>query len=87
VSGLRASGRAAPQVEMVVRVTEGDPGKMAPMVAEVLSKNVSVFVANGPAVLQTVQAITKTLPIVAIDFESDPISSATPRASPGRVAT
>ena len=75
VSGLRASGRAAPQVEMVVRVTEGDPGKMAPMVAEVLSKNVSVFVANGPAVLQTVQAITKTLPIVAIDFESDPISA------------
>ncbi len=75
VSGLRASGRAAPQVEMVVRVTEGDPGKMAPMVAEVLSKNVSVFVANGPAVLQTVQAITRTLPIVAIDFESDPISA------------
>lgn len=73
VSGLRSSGRALPQVEMVVRVTDGDPGKIAPMVAEVLAKNVSVFIAVGPAVLQAVQASSRTLPIIAIDFESDPI--------------
>ncbi|HEX9466089.1 MAG TPA: hypothetical protein VGB82_26105, partial [Alphaproteobacteria bacterium] len=52
VSGIRASRHPLPQVEMVVRITEGDPAKLAPMVAEVLAKNVSVFLANGPAALR-----------------------------------
>ncbi len=52
---------------------EGDPAKLAPMVAEVLAKNVSVFLANGPAALRAAQAVSKTLPIVAIDFETDPV--------------
>ena len=73
VSGLRSSGRALPQVEMVARVTDGDPGKIAPMVAEVLAKNVAVFIAVGPAVLRAVQESSKSLPIITIDFESDPI--------------
>jgi putative ABC transport system substrate-binding protein len=73
VSGIRASGHPLPQVEMVVRITEGDPAKIAPMVAEVMGKNVSVFLANGPAALRAAQAVSKTLPIVAIDFESDPV--------------
>jgi putative ABC transport system substrate-binding protein len=58
---------------MVVRITEGDPAKLAPMVAEVMAKKVSVFLANGPAALRVAQAASKTLPIVAIDFETDPV--------------
>ena len=48
VEGLRASGFAPAQVELVVRVTDGDPDALAPMLAEVLDKKVSVFIANGP---------------------------------------
>ncbi len=73
VSGIRASGHPLPQVEMVVRITEGDPAKIAPMVAEVMAKNVAVFLANGPAALRAAQAVSKTQPIVAIDFETDPV--------------
>ena len=73
VSGIRASGHPLPQVEMVVRITEGDPAKLAPMVAEVMAKNVSVFLANGPAALRVAQTASKTLPVVAIDFETDPV--------------
>ncbi len=73
VSGIRASGHRLPQVEMVVRITDGDPAKLAPMIAEVIGKNVSVFLANGPAALRAAQAVSKTLPIVAIDFETDPV--------------
>jgi putative ABC transport system substrate-binding protein len=73
VSGIRASGHPLPQVEMVVRITEGDPANLAPMVAEVMAKKVSVFLANGPAALRVAQAASKTLPIVAIDFETDPV--------------
>ncbi len=58
---------------MVVRITEGDPEKIAPMVAEVMGKNVSVFLANGPTALRAAQAVSRTLPIVAIDFETDPV--------------
>jgi putative ABC transport system substrate-binding protein len=74
VSGLRASGHPLRQVEMVVRVAEGDSAKIEPMVAEVIDKKVSVFVAPGPAVLRAAKAATKTLPIIAYDFETDPIA-------------
>jgi putative ABC transport system substrate-binding protein len=72
-SGLRASGHPLSQIEIVVRITEGDPAKIAPMIAEVMGKNVSVFLANGPAALRAAQALSKTRPIVAIDFEDDPV--------------
>jgi ABC-type uncharacterized transport system substrate-binding protein len=75
VEGLRASGFAPAQVELVVRVTDGDPDALAPMLAEVLDKKVSVFIANGPVVLQAARVKAKDLPIIAIDFESDPIAA------------
>ena len=75
VSGIRAAGRPLPHVEMVVRITEGDPAKIAPMVAEVMGKNVSVFLANGPTALRAAQAVSRTQPIVAIDFETDPVGA------------
>jgi putative tryptophan/tyrosine transport system substrate-binding protein len=41
LSGLRVSGYAAPaQVEIVARTAEGDPAQIAPLVAEVMAKNV-----------------------------------------------
>ena len=75
VDGLRASGFAPQQVELVVRVTDGDPTQMAPMIGDVMARNVTVFIANGPAVLQAVRAITRERPIVAIDLESDPVAT------------
>jgi putative tryptophan/tyrosine transport system substrate-binding protein len=75
VEGLRASGFAPAQVELVVRITDGDPALLAPMLAEVIDKNISVFIANGPAVLKAAQAKSKALPIIAIDFESDPVAA------------
>jgi|FEC22Drversion2_1045045.scaffolds.fasta_scaffold00409_11 putative tryptophan/tyrosine transport system substrate-binding protein len=74
VSGLKASGHALPQVEMVVRVTGGDPSKLRPMVAEVIARKVSVLVAAGPAALRELRAATSTLPIIAYDFETDPVA-------------
>jgi putative tryptophan/tyrosine transport system substrate-binding protein len=76
VRGLREVGFEAPtQVEMVVRNTDGDPALIAPMVEEVLTKNVSVFVANGPPVLQVARNLPGGVPIVAIDLETDPVAS------------
>jgi putative ABC transport system substrate-binding protein len=47
LSGLRVSGYAAPaQVEIVARTAEGDPAQIAPLVAEVIAKNVNVIIVN-----------------------------------------
>jgi putative tryptophan/tyrosine transport system substrate-binding protein len=84
--GLRESGYASPaQVEIVVRNTNGDPALIAPMIDEVIAKKVHVFVANGPPVLQVIRSTGITLPIVAIDLESDPVANgiATSLAHPG----
>lgn len=76
LSGLRVSGYAAPaQVEIVGRAAEGDPAQIAPLVAEVIAKNVSVIMASGPPVLNAARSATRTIPIVAIDLETDPVAS------------
>jgi putative tryptophan/tyrosine transport system substrate-binding protein len=76
LSGLRVSGYAAPaQVEIVARTAEDDPAQIAPLVAEVIAKNVTVFIVNGPAVLHAAHLATRTIPIVALDLETDPVAS------------
>src|SRR6476659_1913163 len=76
LSGLRVSGYAAPaQVEIVGRAAEGDPAQIAPLVAEVIAKNASVIMASGPLVLNAARSATRTIPIVAIDLETDPVAS------------
>jgi ABC-type uncharacterized transport system substrate-binding protein len=76
VRGLREVGFELPaQVEMVIRNTDGDPALIVPMVEEVLTKNINVFVANGPPVLQVARNLPGGIPIVAIDLETDPVAS------------
>src|SRR6476619_1885115 len=76
LSGLRVSGYAAPaQVEIVARTAEGDPAQIAPLVAEVIAKNVNVIIVNGPPVLHAAHLATRTIPIVALDLETDPVAS------------
>jgi putative tryptophan/tyrosine transport system substrate-binding protein len=73
LSGLRVSGYAAPaQVEIVARTAEGDPAQIAPLVGEVIAKNVNVIIVNGPSVLQAAHLATRTIPIVALE-ETDPV--------------
>jgi putative tryptophan/tyrosine transport system substrate-binding protein len=76
LSGLRVSGFAAPaQIELVVRKAEGDPAQITTLVTEIMASTVNVFIANGPAVLNAARSATRTIPIVAIDLETDPVAS------------
>ena len=57
LTGLRSAGYLAPaQIELVLRVTNGDPARISPMVAEIIASNVDVLFAVGPAVLRTALA-------------------------------
>jgi putative tryptophan/tyrosine transport system substrate-binding protein len=73
LDGLRAAGYS--QVEVVLRVAEGDPSRIIPLVTEVSGSEVDVFFAIGPAVVRAARSATQTLPIVAIDLESDPVDA------------
>lgn len=76
LTGLQASGyAAAAQVEIVARFAEGDPDQVAPLVKEVIEKNVNVIIAAAPLVVHAARSATRTIPIVAIDLESDPVAS------------
>src|SRR5215813_11109527 len=76
MSGLRVSGYSAPaKVELVVRIADGDPARIAMLVEEIVAKNVDMIIANGPPVLHVARVATRTIPIVAIDLETDPVTS------------
>jgi ABC-type uncharacterized transport system substrate-binding protein len=76
LNGLRTAGYSAPaQVELVVRVAEGDPGRIGPLMEEIIKQNVDAIFANGPAVVQAARSATQLIPIIALDLETDPVAS------------
>jgi putative ABC transport system substrate-binding protein len=74
-SGVRDSSRSAPQAEAVLRLSSDEPARLAALTAELLAMNVSVLLGDGPRHLKIAQAATRTVPIVAIDFEDDPVAA------------
>src|SRR5947199_10352015 len=83
LSGLRGSGYAAPaQVEIVARTAEGDPTQIAPLVAELIAKNVNVIIVNGPPVLHAAHFATDPTPIRPPGLDTDPAHSAAPASLP-----
>ena len=73
---LRAAGYREPdQMELITRVTAGDPSRVGPMARELVERNVDVLVPFSPAAVQAVTSLTSTIPIVAFDIETDPIGS------------
>ena len=85
MGGVRESYRSTREAEAVLRLTGDDPSQLAPLTAEVLGLNVSVLLGDGPKHLRIAQAATRTVPIVAIDFEDDPVAAGYARsiARPG----
>jgi putative tryptophan/tyrosine transport system substrate-binding protein len=76
VEGLQAAGYRVPdQLELITRVTGGDPSRMAAMAIELVERNVDVLVPISPAAVQAVRSLTSTIPIVAFDLETDPVGS------------
>jgi putative tryptophan/tyrosine transport system substrate-binding protein len=73
LDGVRAGGFS--QVEIVLRIADGDPSRIIPLVTEVVASKVDVLFALGPAVARAARSATQTLPIVAIDLESDPVDA------------
>jgi putative tryptophan/tyrosine transport system substrate-binding protein len=61
-------------VEIDYRFGEGHAERVPALVAEVLKHGVDVLLAANPHVIRAARAAGATIPIVAIDLESDPVA-------------
>jgi putative ABC transport system substrate-binding protein len=76
LNGLRGAGYGGPeQMEIVLRVTAGDPAQTIPLAAEVVESDVDVILAIGSVMVEVFRLATRKIPIVALDLETDPVGS------------
>jgi len=60
---------------VVPAVTDGNAALLAPLAANLAARNVDLILAQSGAAVRAANAVTTTIPIVALDLESDPIAS------------
>src|SRR6266567_5576925 len=53
----------------------GEGGLLSPHAAELARLNVDVIFARGAAAVAAAKAVTRTIPVVAVDLESDPVAA------------
>jgi putative tryptophan/tyrosine transport system substrate-binding protein len=58
-----------------LRSGDGKPDALPSLAAELVRANVDVLLVVGPASVRAAMGATRTIPIVAIDLESDPVQS------------
>ena len=58
---------------VLLRFAEGDMGRLPQLAAELIALKVGVLIVAGPQALRAATQATKTLPIVAMDLETDPV--------------
>jgi ABC-type uncharacterized transport system substrate-binding protein len=74
--GLRDAGYVAGQdVVIDYRFAEGDPAKLPDVTAALIARGVEILVPHGPAAVRIARAATARIPIVATDYESDPVAA------------
>jgi putative ABC transport system substrate-binding protein len=72
MGGVREAGRPA---DSVLLLSGGDDAKLPGLTADLIARKVAVMLGDGPRHLRIAAAATRTVPIVAIDFEDDPVAA------------
>jgi putative tryptophan/tyrosine transport system substrate-binding protein len=74
--GLRELGYAEGQnLVLHLRFAEGRLDRLADLMGELANLRVDVIFGTGPAVVRAAKSMSRTVPIVALDLESDPIEA------------
>ena len=74
--GLQAAGYREPDsIEFLPRAADGDPARIASLAMELAERKVDVMLPASPAAVHAALAASATIPIVALDLESDPIAN------------
>ncbi len=76
LEGLRSMGYVQGQhFTLESRVAEGRPERLPALAADLVRLQVAVVYAGSPPAVQAMSSATKTIPIVAVDVETDPVAS------------
>jgi putative tryptophan/tyrosine transport system substrate-binding protein len=76
LAGLRSGGFSEPQkVTLDAKITDGDASRMGPMANDLAVQKVDLILAVSSVAVLAAKKATNTIPIVAIDLESDPVSN------------
>jgi ABC-type uncharacterized transport system substrate-binding protein len=74
--GLLGAGYREPDnIELIPRAANSDPARIDALAAELAERKVDVILAVSPAAVRASQAASATIPIVALDLESDPVAT------------
>jgi putative ABC transport system substrate-binding protein len=86
IGGLRDLGYVdGKTIVLEVRSAGGNPEALPALAAELVQRKVDVLYATGPAAIRAARGASTTVPIVALDLESDPVQAGWARsvARPG----
>jgi ABC transporter substrate binding protein len=61
--------------EISVRLADGDVSRLPELATDLVNNRVDAILAAGPRAVQAAAGATTTIPVIAIDLESDPIGS------------
>jgi putative tryptophan/tyrosine transport system substrate-binding protein len=76
LEGLGSEGFHEPdQITLVTRATGGDDARIVPQLKEMIAEGVDILIPTGPSSMRAARDLTRTIPIVTFDLESDPIES------------
>jgi putative tryptophan/tyrosine transport system substrate-binding protein len=60
---------------ILLRSAQGDITRLPELVAELIARGVGVLIVVGPQAVRAARATTSTVPIVALDLETDPVKA------------
>ena len=62
-------------LEIVVRLADGDVSRLPALAMDLVNNRVDAIVAAAPPAVQAAAGATTSIPVIAIDLESDPVAS------------
>src|SRR5262245_36340874 len=73
-------------INLVIRLADGDLPRLPALAKELVNNRVDAIVAVAPAAVQAAAGATTSIPVIAIDLETDPVASGlvASLARPGR---
>jgi putative ABC transport system substrate-binding protein len=62
-------------IEIVIRVADGDLSRLPALATDLVNHRVEGILAAGPPAVQAASKATASIPVIAVDLESDPVAS------------
>lgn len=72
----KSDGQGDLTIEMIVRLADGNLSSLPALAKELVDSGVDAILAAGPPAVQAARNATTTIPIIALDLETDPVASA-----------